>query len=215
MLTMVNKEHVWRREVISREAERALRDLRESEVLERCYLAGGTGLALHLGHRRSQDLDFMSRKAIEPEALIRKMQTLAGFALVGKAEETLHATVREIKVSFLTYPYPILFPLQTFVDISVADPRDIACMKLSAIAGRGTKRDFVDFYVVSKQYGLSPALEWFKQKYDQANYSMVYLLKSLSYFEDAEKDPMPDMLEPLSWEEVKQFFSGEVPRLSP
>jgi hypothetical protein len=88
-------------------------------------------------------------------------------------------------------------------------------MKLSAIAGRGTKRDFVDFYVVSKQYGLSQALEWFKQKYDQANYSMVYLLKSLSYFEDAEKDPMPDMLEPLSWEEVKQFFSGEVPRLSP
>jgi hypothetical protein len=60
---------------------------------------------------------------------------------------------------------------------------------------------------------LTQVLEWFKQKYAQANYSLVLLLKSLTYFEDAEKDPMPDMLEPLSFEEVKRFFSGEAPRL--
>jgi Nucleotidyl transferase AbiEii toxin, Type IV TA system len=212
---MENKEHVWHREVISREVERAFRHLHELGVLGRCYLAGGTGLALHLGHRRSQDLDFFSFEPVEPEALVQKMQTLAGFALVAKATETLQATIQGIKVSFFGYDYPILFPLETFLDVPVADPRDIACRKLGAIAGRGTRRDFVDLYVVAKQYGLSRLLEWFQQKYAQANYSMVHVLKSLTYFEDAEKDPMPDMLEPFSWEEVKRFFSSEVPHFSP
>jgi hypothetical protein len=109
----------------------------------------------------------------------------------------------------------LLFPFEIFLGVNVADPRDIACMKLSAIVSRGTKRDFIDFYVVAKQYGLPQLLEWFKKKYAQTNYSLVLLLKSLTYFEDAEKDPMPDMLEQGSWEEVKQFFSGEVSRLSP
>jgi hypothetical protein len=212
---MEHNEHVWHREAISPLVEDALRDLRELGILDRCYLAGGTGLALHLGHRRSQDLDFFSGEPVEPEILIQKMQTLAGFALVAKSTETVHATVQGTKISFLGYAYPLLFPLEMFLGVPVADPREIACMKLGAIAGRGTRRDFVDLYVVAKQYGLSQLLEWFRQKYAQANYSLVHVLKSLTYFEDAEKDPMPDMLEPFAWETVKRFFSSEVPRLSP
>ncbi len=211
---MERKEHVWHREVVSRQVEGTLRDLRGLSALGRYYLAGGTGLALHLGHRRSQDLDFFSREPVEPDAMVQKLQTLTAFSLLAKEAETLHAIVQGIKVSFLGYAYPVLFPLERFLDVSVADPRDIACMKLSAIAGRGTRRDFVDLYVASKHYGLRQLLEWFKQKYAQANYSAVHILKSLTYFEDAEKDPMPDVLEPLSWDEVKQFFSSEAPRLS-
>jgi hypothetical protein len=212
---MENKEHVWHREVISRQVERTLHDLRTLGVLGPFYLAGGTGLALHLGHRRSQDLDFMSREAVESEALIQKMQTLTGFALASQAPDTMHATVLGIKLSFLAYPYSLLFPFETFLGVNVADPRDIACMKLSAIGSRGTKRDFVDLYVLAKRYGVPQLLEWFTRKYADVNQNLVHLLKSSAYFEDAEKDPMPDMLEPLSWEEVKRFFSAEVPRLSP
>lgn len=210
---MENKEHVWHKEVISRQVERSLGDLRDLGVLDRCYLAGGTGLALHLGHRRSQDLDFFSSEKVEPETLIQKLQMLPGFALVAKSTETLHATFHGIKISFLGYSYPLLFPLESFLRVPIADPRDIACMKLSAIAGRGTRRDFVDLYVVASQYGLRQVLGWFKQKYAQANYSLLHILKSLTYFEDAEKDPMPDMIESIDWEAVKQFFSREVPHL--
>ncbi len=212
---MEGNEHVWHREVINPEAEHALENLRTLGVLDRCYLAGGTGLALQLGHRRSHDLDFFSREGVDPEALIRRMKTLAGFALASQAPETLHATVEKTKVSFLAYPYPVLFPFQPFLGVDVADPREIACMKLSAIANRGTKRDFVDLYVAAKQYGVPQSLAWFKQKYAEVNQSMVHVLKSLTYFEVADNEPMPDMLIPLSWEEVRRFFTSEAPRLSP
>ena len=212
---MESNEHVWHREVINPKAERALEDLRTLGVVDQCYLAGGTGLALHLGHRRSHDLDFFSRAGVDPEALIRKMKTLAGFALASQAPDTLHATVGKTKVSFLAYPYRVLFPFASFLGVQVADPRDIACMKLSAIANRGTKRDFVDLYFVAKQYGVPQVLEWFKQKYADVNQSLVHVLKSLTYFEVADKQPMPDMLTRLAWEEVKRFLSSEAARLSP
>jgi len=212
---MESNEHVWHREVINPQVERSLRDLRTLGILDRCYLAGGTGLALHLGHRRSHDLDFFSRDPVEPEALIRRMKTLAGFAVASQAPDTLHMTVHSIKVSFLAYPYPLLFPFATFLGVNVADPRDIACMKLSAIASRGTKRDFIDLCLMAKQCGLAQLLEWFKQKYADVNYSLTHVLKSLTWFEDADKEPMPDLLAPLSWEDLKRFFRGEASRLSP
>ncbi len=178
-------------------------------------LAGGTGLALRLGHRHSRDLDFFSRDAVDPEALIGKLKTLPGFALTSQAPGTVHAALQGVKISFLAYPFPVLFPFAGFLGVNVADPRDIACMKLSAIASRGTKRDFVDLYVVVRQEGLAPSLEWFKHKYAEVNQNIVHVLKSLTYFEDADKEPMPDMLALLSWEDVKRFFRREVPRLSP
>ncbi len=212
---MESNQEVWHRQVISPQMEHVLRDLQNLGFLDRYYLAGGTGVALHLGHRRSHDLDFFSGEAVDPDALIRRLKTLSGFALASQAPETLHATVQGIKVSFFAYPYPLIFPLATFLGVNVADPREIACMKLSAIAGRGTKRDFVDLYMVAKLFDLARLLEWFKQKFAEVNYSLPHLLKSLTWFEDADKDPMPDMLAPLFWEDVKRFFRNESTRLLP
>jgi hypothetical protein len=206
---------VWHREVLDPQVEHTLRDLQTLGVLDRYYLAGGTGLALHLGHRRSHDLDFFSHDPVEPEALIRKLRALPAFALASQAPDTLHATVRGAKVSFLAYPYAVLFPFATLLGVNVADFRDIACMKLSALANRGTKRDFVDLYVAAKQSGLAQLLDWFREKYADVNQSRVHVLKSLTYFEDADPEPMPDMIAPLSWQDVKRFFRTEVPRLLP
>ena len=111
------------------------------------------------------------------------------------------------------YPYPVLFPFAHVLEIAVADPRDIACMKISAVAGRGTKRDFVDLYVAAARYGLRDLLELFEKKFADLRYNRIHLLKSLTYFKDAEKDPTPDMLIPLSWDEVKAFFTEEAPRI--
>jgi len=210
---MDDKQHVWHREVVDAGVERTLTELQRVPILSRFYLAGGTGLALHLGHRRSVDLDFFLGESFNEETVLQSVQQLDGFVLVSKAPGTIYATVHNTKVSFIAYVYPVLFPLKQFLGANVADPRDIGCMKISAIASRGTKRDFIDLYIVTQEHGLEQLLGWFAKKYTQTNYSSVHVLKSLTYFEEAERDPLPDMLVPLSWEEVKQLFRREAARL--
>ena len=116
-------------------------------------------------------------------------------------------------MSFLGYAYPVLFHLAQFLGVAVADPRDIACMKLSAIASRGMKRDFVDLYACARKFGLGDLFQFFEQKYAQTNYNRLYVLKSLTFFDDAQKDPMPQMLIPTDWGQVKQYFVREASRL--
>lgn len=204
---------MWHPETVDASVQRTLGDLRKLPILGSFYLAGGTGLALYLGHRRSVDLDFFLDEDFDEDAMVQKVQRLEGFSLVAKSPGTIYAHIHGTKVSLIAYRYPVLFPFQSFLGASVADPRDIGCMKVSAIASRGTKRDFVDLYTVSQRYGLEEFLACFKRKFAQTDYSMVHILKSLTYFEEAERDPMPDMLVPLSWEEVKQFFAREALRL--
>jgi len=203
----------WHAEVIPASTEAALCALRDAHLLDSFYLAGGTGLALQFGHRLSLDLDFFAPEHFDEEAMLQRAQTLSGFALVAKAPYTLHITLDRTKISFLGYAYPVLYPATPFLDVAIADARDIACMKVSAIASRGTKRDFVDLYLCVQHYGLAEILRMFSAKFVQAQYSRVHILKSLTYFGDAEKDPMPHMLTPLDWNKVKQCFLMEAPRL--
>jgi hypothetical protein len=208
-----HKRREWHREVISASTESTISVLKEAQLLNHFYLAGGTGLAIQFGHRLSLDLDFFSLEHFDEEALLQRAQDLPEFALTLKAPYTIHAVIGKTKVSFLGYAYPVLFPSTFFLGVAIADPRDIACMKVSAIAGRGSKRDFVDLYVCAKRFGLAEILRMFSEKYARTQYNRVHLLKSLTFFNDAEKDPMPNMLVPLDWEKVKQFFLAEVPRL--
>ena len=210
---MDEKEHVWHRETIADNVERTLTALQREPLASRFYLAGGTGLALQLGHRRSVDLDFFLGEDFDVDAVVQKIQRLDDFSLVSKSPGTIYANIEKTKVSFIAYVYPMLFPLRQFLGAKVADPRDIGCMKLSAIASRGTKRDFVDLYILARQYGLDQILIWFQKKFVRTNYSMVHVLKSLTYFEEAEQDPMPDMLVFLSWDDVKKFFARDAARL--
>jgi hypothetical protein len=207
------QEYLWHSEVITPAVEGVIYELYKKEVVRGLYLAGGTGLALHLGHRRSVDLDLFSAETLESEVILQRAQKLSGFSLLTMTEGSLQSEIRSVKVSFLSYVYPVLFPLRIFQGMNVADPRDIACMKISAIAGRGTKRDFIDLYSVAELYDLRQLLDWFKQKYVRTNYSIVHILKSLTYFEDAEQDPSPDMLVSLNWGKVKRYFLDQVPAM--
>jgi nucleotidyltransferase AbiEii toxin of type IV toxin-antitoxin system len=203
----------WHSNVISGSTVAALESLRDTGVLNGFYLAGGTGLALRFGHRLSLDLDFFGAEHFNEDALLQELQNTRGFALAAKAPYTLHASVEGTKVSFLGFAYPVLFPTDSFLHVSVADPRDIACMKLSAIASRGAKRDFIDLYVCAERFGIEQIMSDFEHKYARVNLSRIHLLKSLTYFADAEKDPMPHMLAPLAWDEVKRFFNEQAPKL--
>lgn len=210
---MSQEPFIWHPDAMSVGLQETLTEFERTSLLTPFYLAGGTGLALQLGHRHSLDLDFFTSETFDPELLLQNAQQLGGLAVLDRGSQTLHLQFRNAKVSFLGFAYPLLFSCALFRGVKVADARDIACMKISALAGRGAKRDFVDLYAVSQRYELPLLLELFQKKFSQVNYSRVHLLKSLTYFEDAEKDPMPDMRAPHSWGEVKRFFSTEAPRL--
>jgi hypothetical protein len=210
----------WHPEILPEKALEILRDLNKISVISSFYLAGGTGLALFLGHRISHDFDFFTSEFFNEETLIQKFKGLEELTIISKEQQTVHINFKKTKISFLGYGYPLLFPLQKFdngdlpgVKLEVADIRDIAAMKFSAVASRGTKRDFIDLYAVAQQYNLSQLFEIFKQKYAQTPYNKVHILKSLTYFDDADSEPMPDMLITISWETVKKFFTSEVPKL--
>lgn len=203
----------WHREVIPAGWSEAAQRLADRSVLEGFYLAGGTGLALHVGHRRSVDLDLFREAEFSSTDLRDRLRTTEGFARLETAPGTVHLQLGGVKVSFFHCPYPLLFPARRFDMLAVADPRDIACMKVDAIANRGSRRDFVDLYIAARIYGLARILEWFVEKYASVSYSRTHLLKALTYFEDAERDPPPDLLAPLSWSDVRTFFRTEAPSL--
>ncbi|MDR3626615.1 MAG: nucleotidyl transferase AbiEii/AbiGii toxin family protein [Ignavibacteriaceae bacterium] len=215
---MDNNKFFWHKEILPFASDEILVELKRKLLFPQFYLAGGTGLALMLGHRLSRDFDFFSQELFNEEILLQKLQGLSGLKIVAKDEYTLHIILKGIKISFLGYTYPLLYePKQyqpeTGIYIQVADERDIACMKISAISSRGTKRDFVDLYIVAKKFPLSELFGLFRQKFSLTPYNNVHILKSLTYFADAESEPMPDMLIPVSWDEIKQFFVSEVPML--
>jgi len=202
----------WHKEVIPEATERALEAFSKAG-LGAFYLAGGTGLALRFGHRLSRDLDFFCAQPFDENAIIDELKGTGKISVISKARETLHLHISGVKVSLLGYHYPVLFPFDRFMSVQVADPRDIACMKISAIAGRGSRRDFIDLYVIAQEYGLALLLDLFQKKYAEIDFNRVHALKSLTYFKDAENEPMLKMLEPTSWDQVFDFFRKEAPKL--
>jgi len=83
-------------------------------------------------------------------------------------------------------------------------------MKISAIASRGTKRDFVDLYFLAKKFGLDKLFDYYDQKFGRLEERELMLKKALVYFSDAEDDEMPDRVDPLKWDEVKRYFLKSV-----
>jgi Nucleotidyl transferase AbiEii toxin, Type IV TA system len=201
------EEHTsWHPEVISSEVAQTAETLGSLPAIRDFYLARGTGLALYLGHRRSVDLDLFSAQPFNEDTLIASLQGLPNLTVISKSPQTVYLHASGTKISFIGYQYPLLFPLTDFQALAVADVRDIACMKLSALASRGSRRDFVDLYVLARQYGIPQLLDLFQRRFAQTNYNLLHIRKSLTYFADAENEPMPEMLIPLEWEEVKAFF---------
>jgi predicted nucleotidyltransferase component of viral defense system len=177
------------------------------------YLAGGTSLALQIGHRQSEDLDFFTQSEILPARITEQLQNIGELSVSQEESRTINAVLNDVKVSFLSYPYPLAYPLIELDGRLLADERDIAAMKLSAIAGRGAKKDFFDIFFLLQKYSLREMIGFFETMFIKKQYNQIHLLKSLMYFEDAEHDPDPIMLIPTSWNEVKDSIKNEVSSL--
>ena len=200
-------------ETLSKDAKRALAAIGKSGILNDAYLAGGTALALCLGHRVSVDLDFFTRKEFNERQFVEKMNALSiGFKLERIDWRTVLGYIGKTKFSLFFYNYPLLSKTQKYSDVNIADIKDIAPMKLLAVSDRGIKRDFIDLYFIvalKKIFTLDEVFELYDQKFKTLPQNKLHILKSLSYFETAEKMPIPKMLKEVNWREVKKFFIRE------
>lgn len=173
------------------------------------YLAGGTGLSLQTGHRKSFDFDFFTDREFLPEELspvIRRNR----LPMQGEMRRhgTLYCVLADVKTSFIFYDAPLLFPVIKFNSIDVADWRDIITEKLRTVGDRGQKKDFYDLYIGIRELGIDKIVEFSLKKY-RKNVNYFHLLKGLTYFEDADKYPDPITLDnTLSWLEIRNFFKS-------
>lgn len=201
--------------VLSDDAQNALAVLGRSGLLSHAYLAGGSALALQLGHRRSEDFDFFSLQEFSPNKLSEALSQIGRFQTTFAKGITLLGTFNGIKFSYFQYNYPLLGAAIKYSKIVLARQEDIAAMKLAAIMDRGKKRDFIDLFVLI-EHGLSfdDMLELYDQKYHALENNLFSLIRAINYFDEADATEMPNMLIPLSWEDVKKFFIAESMRLA-
>lgn len=193
---------------------RAIQLISDIPIIKRAYLAGGTALALHFGHRISVDLDFFTQEELEENILAADLSRLPEFKEEGKAWRTVWGKVGETKFSFFYFKYPLISPTLPFMGINILDTKDIAAMKVQALGDRGTKRDFIDLFFLAKTYSLEEMLDFYHQKYADLESKIYHLVRSLDYFADADIEKDPKMLADVSWEKVKEFFRQESMRLS-
>ncbi|MCX6235072.1 MAG: nucleotidyl transferase AbiEii/AbiGii toxin family protein [Bacteroidetes bacterium] len=173
-----------------------------SSVLQSFVLVGGTALALQIGHRRSDDLDLFTQTPFHPKVLAAELEHVINFKIISEAESTLTILVNETPVDLLKYDYPYVGELIHSDYLRLVSKEDIACMKLSAIASRGSKKDFFDIYFLLKYYTFEEMFGFYDKKYKSSE--RFHLLKSLVYFDDAEKEPDPILLIPTDWISVKK-----------
>lgn len=200
--------------VLPQGAQTALAVLGKSSIVRDGYLAGGTALALQMGHRQSVDFDFFSEKAFDALEMSRSLQALGSFKEDTVEKNTLLGTFNSVKYSYFYYPYPMIQATTKYVGVSLAHIHDIAAMKLVAITDRNTKKDFIDLYtLVNNGVSIDQMFSLYDKKYHVFKSNTFTLIKSMTFFLDADTDDMPVMLTPMSWEEVKKFFSTEAVRL--
>ncbi len=176
------------------------------EVGKHFYLAGGTALALHIGHRYSQDFDFFCADEFNNEWLKRVLSTVGILKVFQNKKGTLEGILRSTRFSFFHYPYPLLQPLVQFESIKLASITDIALMKLSALSSRGSKKDFIDLYCLRDSLVWKSLMRNFEKKYRGTGYNLYHIIKSLAYFGDADLEPMPRMIMPCQWPEAQEYF---------
>ena len=178
-----------------------LKKLLAVEVFKNLRLAGGTSLALQIGHRKSIDLDLFGILLADDTTFSEALATFEKVTWLKKTPNINIFSINDVKVDFVNYTYPWLDETKSEDDLRLAGLKDIAAMKLAAVTGRGTKKDFIDIYFLLKQFSLKEMLQHYNNKY--ADGSEFLVLKSLTYFEDAEPEQQPVMLKNISWQAVK------------
>jgi len=186
-----------------------LKRLQSIPELAETRLVGGTALALHLGHRLSIDLDLFGTFDNEIITEILKSEDFDEFYVFSESKAIKRYSINNVKVDIVNYDrYQWLEDVVVDDQIRVAGLKDIAAMKVAAITNRGSKKDFVDMFFMLQVFDIQEILEFYRTKYFDTN--LFFAIISLNYFRDAEKENMPQMLIPTTWNDVKERIAAAV-----
>ncbi len=189
-----------------------LKKLMSIPFLDSFYLVGGTALALQFGHRMSIDIDLFTLDDFDKNNLIEILSKSFDVSIEFENKNMVITYINNIKVDFVKMGYPILFEPLLIENIRMLDIRDIVAMKLKAIAQRGSKKDFFDIYFFLQQMKMESMLQLFKKKFEQ--HELFYIVKSLTYFNDAENDADPILFDKdVTWAKVKTLIHEKVKNL--
>ena len=185
-----------------------LRGFMQSELGSQFYLAGGTALSLQIGHRLSVDLDFFSPTEDIPSTREVIEKTLNPFQIMlsDSSWGNLVYIVNNVRVGFYGYGFPLIAPLIETENIRLASIEDVALMKFDALLGRASRKDFYDLYFICKHLSLRELLNKAPQKYPSVRDFEVQVVKRLVFFENAENETNPVLLNEIDWQSVKNFF---------
>ncbi|MYD98705.1 MAG: nucleotidyl transferase AbiEii/AbiGii toxin family protein [Gammaproteobacteria bacterium] len=201
--------------VLSKAGWSTVRQLAAAGITDGWTLAGGTALALQIGHRYSEDLDFFRTGPFDVGSLLARAAHVGEVRVLSRTGDTLHVLLAGLSIGFLKAEAPLLFPGSEYRGLSLADPRDIAAMKVVAIGGRGSRKDFIDLYCLLKGgMNLSEILSLVEQRFTNIDHNAYHLQKSLVWFEDAEAEPMPHMIRDIDWQMVRQEIEAAVKAMS-
>ena len=186
-----------------------LKRLSAQPEMQGMRLVGGTSLALQYGHRQSVDLDFFGKLTVSQDDILSMMERMGSYRLRNRTSSILQLIVDGVMVDIVDYSrYPWIDDPVCHEEVTLASPKDIAAMKINAIEGRGSRKDFIDIYLLLQHYSMDDLLAFYSQKYP--NYSIFRALLSLTYFDDAESEAMPIMFIPDTWDDIKAHISATV-----
>jgi hypothetical protein len=199
-----------RTETVKTELFRGLQQLMLVNEINQFYLVGGTGLALYYGHRMSDDIDLFTHQPFDAEFIWTNLELVfkENIALDRMSNIFLFLHLYGVKVDFVNNATALHYPLKNFNGIRIADERDIATLKLKAIFGRGSKKDFIDLYILLQHFSMDDLIIMFAKKFPNINIGQ--LLISMQYFEDAEKFNLPFLYIKKSWAEIKTEVKNKV-----
>lgn len=195
-------------ETITPAMRQVLNTFGASPIGGKFYLAGGTALALQLGHRLSVDLDFFSPTediSMSAEALQRSLSAFSP-QVADTAWGNLVLVANGVRVGFYGYGYELLEPLVQIETIRLASITDIALMKMDALLARASRKDFLDLYVICQQIPLRELLDLAPRKYPSLRDYEAQVVRHMVYFERAEQETPVPMQQDVSWETVKAWF---------
>jgi predicted nucleotidyltransferase component of viral defense system len=184
----------------------------QKDYLKQFVLVGGTALALQIGHRKSVDLDLFTIQDFSTDELLPTL--LQDYRLQPDMQmpQTLICSIEDIKVDFIRFKYPFIRPFVEIDGIKMLSVEDIAPMKLDAITGRGSKKDFYDLYYLLQLFDLEQLFALYKEKYPHQ--TTFHVARSLVYFEDAENNPDPYIFDKkLTWTKVKKAIVKIIQKL--
>lgn len=197
-------------EIIDKKRYELLKKIAETISIQDYYMIGGTALSLQLGLRESFDFDFCVPNMFSNEILLEELRKIGKVEVKQNQKGTCDVIINDVQVSFFYYPNEIIGDIvvtEEIPNLRIASILDIAIMKIVAIGGRGSKKDFFDMYNIMKKCDISikQIAEGLIRKCGK-DINYVNIIMGLSYFEDAEEELLPKTYIDYDWNEIKKFF---------